>query len=42
MKRNKDMSIQRLKDDNEKAVELLKNEQSITEEKQNFQLQKIR
>ena len=42
MRRNKDMSIQRLKDDNEKAVELLKNEQSITEEKQNFQLQKIR
>lgn len=31
MRRNKDMSIQRLKDDNEKAVELLKNEQSITE-----------
>ena len=42
MRRNKDMSIQRLKDDNEKAVELLKNEHSITEEKQNFQLQKIR
>ena len=39
MERQKNMNLQEIKNSHEKSVSLLKNEQSIADEKQNFELQ---
>ena len=42
LKRQKDMKLQEIKNSHEKAVSLLKNEQTIADERQNFELQTAR